>query len=479
MRHCKTCKKPFYVPPNEKTYFTRRRVGNASMCMPMRCEECRAKKKKRNRQLALPNFPIPNSRHGDGCFEGLTISALDDIKAWRAAPPPESFPPPEELTEKEKKKRRVQYVLRAPSWINDSVPPMAGATQYPWHCVATPKQVERPNVLKFSVEDRLTGVAWLRDLPEGLTLWWLEYAPWAANYRKAKFSLPFYAIVESIRQGRGGRILVRSTSQHMAFFESLGCRPAFGGKLLELSVEDAWRLVMSEYGVSGPVIELLLQQDLAGDADTAWIVEQIGRRSLTPQRVEAFTRLSRDVDWLDVKRLAVERGNIPLEEQTPLRHRVRDVMGALAVREVFEKLGAEVRYTRGTPALGQIVQFPKKIQVKGYRKLDPTLGKVTVYNKRLQAGEEIVVISRMWSKADYNSDKPEGVYELLGDASDLAPNRVLAVSREFDEVGGARQKSVIRSVTDRGYHLLVLSHTAKRLQSEVRELFRRLDPKIG
>jgi len=216
---------------------------------------------------------------------------------------------------------------------------------------------------------------------------------------------------------------------------------------------------------------------MAKEADTAWIVEQVGRGSLDPSFVEAFTRLASNINWLDVRRHAIGRQTLPDEEKLAFRYRVRDVMGALESRDFFKKLNAEVEYLEDAPGLGQRIRFSENTSIKTTQLLGPLSEKAINGVIEFHAGDEAIVISRIWNQQDYNMDKPNDVYSLLTRASGFAPYRILAVSNDFKHLSEEHKNSVVSCLTDRDANLLILKVPARTFKDAVKELFRRLDPK--
>jgi tetratricopeptide (TPR) repeat protein len=479
VKECKDCHREYTVTLDEESRFQRRRVGRPSLSKSLRCPECRVKHSQRTWQLGRPNFPILGSRGGSGCFEGLTVSDVEKIIAWQEFRPAAQKEKPNDK-EEPPEARQIKYTVLAPSWLNRLAAwSDASHIRYSWSTLAASTRAEHPDVIKFSVEDKLTGVAWLRDVPQqGLILWWLEYAPWVAEYRNAIRSLPFYAIAESIRRGYRGHILARVTPEHQALFKSLGCRSVLGGKFVELSVQDALRLVLSDCRVSDSVVELLMEQESNGRADVAWIAGLAGRGVISAEAIEAITLLARRLDWLDVKTLATKAKSIPIDVKSALQLRLRHVFGALEETQSYQGLRGTICWEKSIPAVGQIVHFAASAKIKGCYSFDTGSEQVRQTDIILEPGDEVFVISRSWSVDEYdnNMEELEDLYHILAQVPAQTKQVILTVSKDFKDLSAERRHEIIRSVTERHALLKVSNRDARYLGNSVEEFLCYLVP---
>lgn len=468
-RQCKTCGRTFYLSNDEEHYFTRQPIGDTPMQLPARCEECRTKHKERIRLLARSNFNIPNSRGGNGCFEELTQSDLSEIEQWASFSEETTHQPPAEKIQD--KQREMTFTLLSPTWIHRPVSETK-SFHYPWGSIAQPFHSDHPETIKFSVENRLTGVAWLRDLPKGLALWWLEYAPWASKYQRANLSLLFYAIAKSIHQGTGGQLFARPIARFASLFKSTGFLPEDETGLLVLSSENSLRLVLVEHQVPESIIELLFQKNQNDQADIHWIAEQVGRGHLTPRLIEAFTRMSHTHTWNDLKTISNQGKFLPIEKRRPLILELGHILAAMAARNIFQRQGGQVENGPGGSAAWQTVRFLKPTRISGFRKLEQET--IVKYTLSLGKNHSVVLVTRAWRKDDFGTGEMEATCQLFQEIGDRSAVRILAVTQDFNQIHILQKQSLLRQLDMVGANLWVIYPYTPAIHDEVKHLLRRL-----
>ncbi len=459
---CKDCQARFFVSDHEIAYDLR--LGRKPR---QRCESCVESHRQRVEVLARSNFPIPNARNGDGCFESLTIADLEPPALPRRSV---TISVPNE----NETKHIYRYLLLEPAWIHRPAQ-LLGMTRYPWRSIATTTRIPHPDSIRFSVEGQMIGAAHIRRTPEGIILWWLDSLPVHARYQNAQFALPCYAIAESIQSGHQGRILLRRAVHLAELYESLGCRPTGKRELVELPREAALHLALRVEGVSPESIAILERLDAAGAMDLGWIVAHLGKGRLKALEIDALTQLMPDTIWLDIQRIVREPDTIEDTQSLLIIQNLCHLFGAIAVRNRITRWAKRATFTWSDvrPAINQQVRLPRKIWID-LRDSNETEDTITKQKAYLPIDTPIEITTRVWSPADYETDSAAVILEQIPRLGHQSSHRILAVSDDFDRRPTSLQKILIQRVTIQHMHIWVLPFSAQAIRYTVRRWLRQL-----